>query len=366
MTQASWRLLIVLAFFLGIGAQLLLDKLFADPPSEPQAPDVPHVEPELPSAVQLAPGLGVFDAPRSYITLPERIDDVWRSKVRDAVVELLQPRPLDDRPTPAEHLGGRIHEGVTLKLFRLTMNDGQQIRAMLLVPPGPSPRSLVLALHGHDRVASGLDLLLLQDTYQKGIALQLAKRGHLVLAVETRGFGGSPTSDLPHAIYVERLRLQGHEFHGEVLSDNREALRFVLDAHPAVEHVGVVGASMGGLSALFLSLFEPRVETALLSGAVGSFRGAFSSSLHCPCSLIAGVLRRLDIPQMIAASHAQSIGVEAGLRDDVLGSENLKLIRDQLEKSSQSGGPKIGVYEFDGGHEHDLPFVLDFFEPLKE
>ncbi len=51
-----------------------------------------------------------------------------------------------------------------------------------------------------------------------------------------------------------------------MVSDNRSALDFALGILPDIERVGAVGCSMGGLSALFLSLHDQRVEDVLISG----------------------------------------------------------------------------------------------------
>ena len=332
-----------------------------DPVKDVEA--VTSVPAPLPRDLPLSPEVARFEPPATFLQLPDEIDSVFRDRVRTKTVDLLSPRPYPPKsPATAVPIGIAANFGIHADWFLLKFSDGQEIRTAILRPDEGDPTSLVVTLHGHDEAGlGGIDLLLNPDSYQHGIAVALAQDGHAVLAIETRGFGQSPTGLLQHEVYTGRLRMQGREFHGQVVSDNREVLDFALEMLPGIERVGAVGCSMGGLSALFLSVLDSRIEDVLVSGIMGSFAGSFSSHLHCHCSLIPGILRDLDIPQLVAASQAQRIALENGDRDPSLGTVNLAPIRKEIEILKAQVDRDFVFHQFDGGHEHDLDFVIDFF-----
>ena len=317
------------------------------------------------ASLPYAPEIATFDRPETFLTLPDVIDEPYRDEVRSRTRTLLSPRARsDDHPPVARATGRATREGIELSWFELEMSDGQRLRAALLHLVGQSPRSLVVALHGHDGPnARGIELLLDPSSYQHGVGVVLARAGHAVLAVETRGFGRSPTGPLSHVVYTNRLRLQGREFLGQVVSDNRAALDFALTALPSIERVGAIGCSLGGLSALILSTLDDRIDDILISGVMGSFAGSFASAEHCPCSILPGVLLDLDLPQWLAASHASRIGIESGRADGLLGIAHFEFARDEVEAVRARSDRTIVLHEFDGGHEHDTRFALDFFRP---
>ncbi len=311
----------------------------------------------------IAPEVGFFAPDPGFLDLPKRITPAWQERVRGELRRLLRPRPrpqdpLEVRSTPRPMKPPEV----TVRMLRCRVSDGHMIRAALLRPadvvgpPGEMP--LIVALHGH---GPGMGVLFNSSSYAKGIAVELARIGFLVLAIETRSFGGSAFPGLVHQAYVSRLRLQGREFHGQVLSDNLEILDW---ARTTLEHqgpTGLVGCSMGGLSAMFLAAFDGQIDACLVSGIGGSWRNSFASLKHCGCSIVPGLLRRLDAEQIFAAMSCRHLALELGQSDYLLGPANADSVLPQLRAISEQRGVELTVHTFDGAHEHDAEFVVDFF-----
>ncbi len=311
----------------------------------------------------LAPKVGFFAPDPGFLDLPERITPAWQDRVRDELRRLLRPRPRPQDPIGVRSMVKPTElQEVAVGWLRFRASDGHVIQAALLRPadaagpPGEMP--LIVALHGH---GPGLSVLFDPSSFAKGIAVELARIGFQVLAIETRSFGGSAFPGLGHQGYVNRLRLQGREFHGQVLSDNLEILDW---ARTTLDHqgpTGVVGCSMGGLSAMFLAAFDGRIDACLFSGIGGSWRNSFASLGHCGCSIVPGLLERLDSEQIFAAMSCRHLALELGQSDYLLGPANAASVLPQLRAISEKQGVELTVHTFDGAHEHDAGFVVDFF-----
>jgi pimeloyl-ACP methyl ester carboxylesterase len=217
----------------------------------------------------------------------------------------------------------------------------------------------IVALHGHG--ATGVELLFDAGGSERAIASELAAAGFTVIAIETRSFGESRVGDLSHFAYVQRLRLQGREFHGEVLADNSAVLTWAASRGVDLDELGVVGHSMGGVGALFLATSDSRIDAALMSGSSGSWRHSFSSVEHCSCSVIAGLLTRIDWLPLVAASHASVVAIEGGARDEILGLSNVGDELAAYRTLDRLGGPRTVVLRHEGSHEHDPQQVVEFF-----
>lgn len=299
--------------------------------------------------------------PSAPLVVPSRITAEWRAEGRTQLASVLRVRPASAGfvpvATPIE--GFRGAAGLVSRLYRFTLSDGSTVIGVTLVPEGGGNGAWVLVLHGH---GPGLRVVFDPNSYQKGIALALAKGGFSVFAVETRSFGDSLVDRLPHDVYVNRLLVEGRVFHGEVVSDNRELLNWLGSSGGWTpgQPLGVVGCSMGGLSAMFLSALDDRMQATLVSGMGGSWRGSFSSQRHCHCSMIPGLLRYLDSPQIVALSRCPQIAFELGRQDALLGVGRFRSVAQEMRSIEGKGGPAINVHEFEGGHEHDVPFVLEF------
>lgn len=339
----------------GIGGALIrprLDHLFR---SEPRPSRL-----EFPTS----PERGFFPEEPGRIHLPEQIDEEWLSRVRGALRETLHVpegrRVLTAERISAPPLGdqGSAAGAPTADWYRLELDDGQRLRVALVRPTVP-PRATIVALHGHGN--TGVELLFDPRRYQHAIASELAAAGFTVIAIETRSFGGSRVGELSHSAYVQRLRLQEREFHGEVLADNTAVLTWAASRGVDLDELGVVGCSMGGVSALFLATSDSRVDAALMSGSSGSWRHSFSSVKHCSCSAIAGLLTRLDWLPLVAASHAGVVAIEGGARDEILGLSNVGDELAAYRTLDRLGGPRTVVVRHEGSHEHDPRQVVQFF-----
>lgn len=328
------------------------------PPFARVSPDFYPLPKSEVSPLPVDPEVGFFEPGEDYLSIPEVVTPAWQERVRQTLRDFLRPRPpgtpviVQSSPSPVA-LGD-----VSLIWLRFEVSDGHRIRGALLTPPGSKHAGpLVVVLHGH---GPGLPLVLDPASYQKGIALELARAGFLVLALETRGFGASGFPALEHRAYVQRLRLQGEEFHGQVVSDNLEILRWARESVVYDGRIALVGGSMGGFAAMFLSALGEPFDACLVSGVGGSWRLGLSSFDMCPGSNIPGLLKVLDEEQVFAAMSCRSIALELGRYDPILGAANLPDHGKGLLAVAQRRGVAMEIHIFEGTHEHDRNYIIDY------
>ena len=334
------------------------------------APDARTPNPSM--AGPLSPDVGMFEPDPDALTLPDTIDDEWLTRARTGISELLHvPDRAVKNATEIDPPFQRpsVPASLSPRWLKWDLSDSQCLYgAHLEPPPGMSRKpGLIVVLHGHPWIAGhGMETVFDPEQYQHAIATRLAESGFRVLAIETRSFGHSVVGELSHRAYVQRLRLQRREFHGEVVADNRAVLDWATHGGgvpgAADEPVGVIGCSMGGLSAMFLSVVDERVDAVLVSGAGGSWRNSFSSLVHCPCSIVSGLLQRLDSIHILAATQARFLALEAGQLDTSLGAANLDSMLDELKSLGQRRQLDVTIQVPNLGHEHDVPTVISWFD----
>lgn len=351
-----------IALVLGLAAGWLLRGTLPNlpgskPPGETLVPERPHLPWTEPTPLPLDPEVGFFDPGDGFLDIPETVTPAWQERVRQELRKLLKPRPPGVAAVLESDTGPEAWGDVSLHWLRFQVSDGHRIYAVWLKPSGRDGGPLIVALHGH---GGGLSVEIEPGSGENALALELARAGFQVLVIETRTFGRSAYPELGHQAYVQRLRLQGKEFHGQVVSDNLEILSWARQAIPNDGRLAVVGFSMGGFSAMFLGALGGPFEACLVSGAGGSWRLGLASYATCPCSNPAGLLTKLDADQVFAAMSCRSIALELGRKDPYLGTATLVDHGDALLAVARRRGVALEIHDFDGPHRHNPDYVIGY------
>lgn len=228
----------------------------------------------------------------------------WREAARPKLAELLGvASPARCRVEPLRHA---VRDGVRIEALRMAVDDDLTIPAYLLAPAGGvSEARAVLAIHGHGEVEAAIGLA---DDYHHRFALALARRGHLVLCPELRGFGALRDlalqreghrldywawgSHMAYSLVTDGFQ-HGATLLGETVED---LLRWEdwLAGERGIERLDVAGISYGGDLALAYPAFSGRVGRIAASGTLGSFAPIFARGYNVPAHCIPGVLHWLD------------------------------------------------------------------------
>lgn len=187
-------------------------------------------------------------------------EEAWRKK-REEILERMQEAmgPLPDRggwpdfdAKVKEEFAG---EGFARKTISIAADAGDRIPADLYLPTEIEPDAklpAMLALHPTGplgkRIVAGEGPLM-----NRGYAIELAKRGYVVLAPDYPSFGDYAAYDFAKDDYVSGT-MKGIANHMRCVD--------YLQSLPEVdgERIGVIGHSLGGHNAIFLGAFDERVK----------------------------------------------------------------------------------------------------------
>lgn len=192
----------------------------------------------------------------------------WRGQTRESIRGLYEG-PWPDVDVPLEtHIFEEVtvRKGISRALVTFAGPDGVRVPAYVFSPSGRGPRPAALVIPGHGRgiVETGGRV----NSYQHGVALELAIAGYVTLTAELRGFGHlGEVIGTDHEYVASRALLAGSSYPAIVLGDLRRALS-MLAAQASVdsERIAVTGCSLGGDLAVTLGALDTRVAAVVAQG----------------------------------------------------------------------------------------------------
>ena len=199
------------------------------------------------------------------------------------------------------------------------------------------------------------------DNYQKNFAVELVKKGCIVIAPELFGFGEARLrKDLIKPFYISSCDELSHHLlpYGLTTASMRvfQALRCVDVLYQMKNtdknRIGIMGISGGGLTALYSSVLDDRIKRIVISGYVNKFRDSILSMWHCPDNYIPDIIRTGEIYDFAASLAPRELLVESG-RKDKLFPINASLEAHEKIKSvyrKVNASDKIIIDVFDGKH----------------
>ncbi|MHB1583089.1 MAG: alpha/beta hydrolase family protein [Acidimicrobiales bacterium] len=294
----------------------------------------------------------------------------WRDGRRRRLEELLgrAPSPV---PPDLEVLESVGCDGYRREKVVFDTEADMSVPAYLLVPEGRSgPGSAVLAVHGHGPGKSLVCGLTTTEAPNGDYAVQMVRRGHVVLAPDLRCFGERADwnppdhyacdTNLVHAV------MDGRNPIAQNLWDLRRCLDVLAD-HPLVDpdRIGAAGLSYGATMTLFLAAVDQRVAAAVVSGYFSSWAESHKMPWNmCGSQVLFGMLGRLEHVDLGALVAPRPLLVETGSEDLLF----------PLAAAAESVGQLARVYRrlgapdrlvhavFDGDHRWDGTEALPFLD----
>jgi dienelactone hydrolase len=383
-------------------------------PLETSAAQQPRSSPESPA--QTSPDLGNLhpmlewisreNAPRlSFLDPQWKTLDEWKRAARLLVRQWLsyEPKPL---PLGAELLAREERDGFTLESVRIRATPAYDIPAWVLVPSrrsGRVPGVVALHCHGgeyvfaHEKILSRADepahiAAYRERLYGRPYAEALARRGHVVLAIDAFYFGlrrlrvedletktapgdvrGAleqlrtlPEGTLEWARAVNGLCRQyehltaktifaaGATWPGILTWDDARSVDY-LSSRPEVDasRIGCVGLSLGGIRAARLAGFDPRVKASVVVGWMPEFQKLLPNHIksHTWMAYLPGLAASLDLPDVAALTAPGALLVQQCARDSLYPTAAMRSANEKLERIYA----KAGIPERFRGVFHDEP-----------
>jgi dienelactone hydrolase len=210
----------------------------------------------------------------------------------------LQPKILERVP-----LAGGFREKVSY-----SVEPGQRVGAYLFVPAREAPQPAVLCIHQHNREfhLGKSEPAGLSGNPEQFYALELAKRGYVVLAPDAICFEERQHPSLRGADYerFEAMRrlTEGSCLQAKMLWDLQRGLDYLISRHEVDgRRIGCLGHSLGGQETLFLSAMDRRIAVGVSSCGFSSYRAIFDAAvLHNFAAYVPGLLRYGDLDRVLA------------------------------------------------------------------
>lgn len=192
---------------------------------------------------------------------PVRTPDDWakrRADILKGVEAAMGPLPsFENLPAfQPEVKSEEPKQGYMLRSLTIRTEGEDRLPVDLYLPEGPGKKAAILALHPTG--AEGRKIIGEGGKPNRTYAVELAKRGYVVIAPDYPSFGDLANYDFQADKYVSGSM--------KAIFNHMRCVDF-LQSLPEVdgERIGVIGHSLGGHNAMFVALFDPRIKVIVSS-----------------------------------------------------------------------------------------------------
>ncbi len=296
----------------------------------------------------------------------------WLGRRRTRLAELLGPEP-ERVPLEVETLESVACDGYRRDKVVFDTEDTMAVPAYLLVPDtrlDAAPGAAVLACHGHGPGKSQVVGLEHTDMPNADYALQLVRRGYVVLAPDLRCFGErtdwNPEDHYACDTNLVHAAMAGWNPLAQNVWDLRRSLD-VLEQDPLVDpaRLGMVGISYGGTVTLFTAALDTRVAASVVSGYFSSWAESHKVPWNmCGSQIMFAMLGKLEHEDLGALVAPRPMLVESGTEDFLFpfaaATESVR--RAGLVYAARGAGDRLVHDVFEGGHQWHGALALPFLD----
>lgn len=300
----------------------------------------------------------------------KRYDETWQISLKAKFEELIGTFKSDHelQPTIVKQM---TYNQYTRYSAEITTLPNVRMQMYVLVPNGieGNKAPAVLALHGHGY--GNKDIVGLDPNgndregdsgYHKDFAIELVKRGFVVVAPELIGFGERTystderknSSDNSCYSLGSQLLLYGKTLAGLRVFECQRVLDFMEEFEEIdPTRIGCMGISGGGLVSAFTSILDKRIKATVVSGYTNTFKGSIMGRRHCLDNYVPGILQYAEMPELIALMVPRPLFIEAGKSDHLFPVKDTEKAIEDIKRiySEHNVSHLLKWHVFDGGHE---------------
>jgi hypothetical protein len=306
--------------------------------------------------------------------------EVWQSKLRAKVTELVGGFPEKRSPLEAETLEAREFPLYRREKFVFQSRLGSWVLGYVLTPKSAkAPHATVICVPGHGRGVD--DIVAIDDKgqdrtvregYEYDFATQVIEQGMAAVAIEPMGFGcrrdaknraKGLTQSACQPVAGAALLL-GQTMIGWRVWDVMRTIDWIetrkeLDA----KRVGCMGISGGGTCTTFSAALEPRIKAAMISGYLNTFRDSIVSLSHCIDNYVPGILNWAEMYDVAGLIAPRPLFAESGEKDNIfpIAASNASFERVKKVYEVFDASTVVEHETFDGPHsfwgKRGIPFL---------
>lgn len=262
-------------------------------------------------------------------------------------------------------------DGYIRERVELSAVPGLTFAAYVLIPDhadGPLPG--VLALHGHGYGSREIVGLQRDGSPDEGVpnihqhfAVQLVKRGMIVIAPDVIGFGErrlladlAENPDAPSSCYrlSTQLMMLGKTLTGLRVTEALKAFNY-LAARPEADakRIGVMGFSGGALIGYVAAVMDARISAAVLTGFTNTIKDSIFAVHHCIDNYTPGLLVHAELPELIGLIAPRPLFLESGDKDPIFPADGFRKAAADIQAiyEAEGAGAKLETDLFPGVHE---------------
>lgn len=243
----------------------------------------------------------------------------------------------------------------------------EPLAAYLLIPKSSTSRKLpaALCIHGHHSTKENVAGIT-PSPYNINYGYTLVKSGYMALIPDVRYSQDIWRLEDPAGL---NLLLLGKSLTGERLSDMLRCITFLRNHDQAdPDRIGVVGWSMGGGLALYLSAIDERIKLSYISCYFGTYEGTIMAMRQSTDNYIPGIKTFGELADVASLIAPRPLLIEHGTPDREFPTEIARTAFEQVNNIYTRSGnaDKVKLVIREGGHrfygDQLLPWFNRFFQ----
>ncbi len=271
----------------------------------------------------------------------------WQQTLRNTLCELLGDFPHSKCPLEVRSLWSRKHEAGNIEKIVFTAEPFVDVPAYLCLPANiAAPYTTFICLQGH---SVGMNKSIGVDAENNEIPVKIAndedfavtcmKNGYAALCIEQRSFGERieqvQIMRSPHQCHdaVCQALMLGRTMTGERVWDVERGLDYLESRGDiAMDRIGIMGHSGGGLVSMYASAVLDRIAYAMPACSFCTFADSIMNIYHCADNYIPGLLKFADMADIMGLHAPKPVVIVAGKDDITFPVEGVKKAFEELRK----------------------------------
>lgn len=309
----------------------------------------------------------------------------WQRKLRLKVTELVGGFPQVPTPLKPRIVETKDFPTYTREKIFFTSREGMEVLAYLLKPKAVAGRQpVMICVPGHGRGVD--DIVGIDDKgqprtdkagYQADFAIQFVEQGIAALAIEPLAFGyRRDPINVARGITANSCQpaagaalLFGETMIGWRAYDVMRAIDYIETRKDLnASRVGCVGISGGGTCTLFATALDTRIQAAMISGYLCTFRDCILSLAHCMDNYVPGILNWAEMSDVAGLIAPRPLFTETGQLDRIFPLPGFEQAWDETSKvykvfgASAALGKEVhpGAHVFHGVK--GVPFISGYLK----
>ena len=130
------------------------------------------------------------------------------------------------------------------------------------------------------------------------------------------------------------------------------------------KHIGIIGNSYGGRTAMWIAAFNQKIVCVVSSGAMTLFSERIAKLKSCAIQYFPGLLQFGDVGEVFSLIAPRALQLQAGDKDELVNMADRDEIAEIIKKSYQAcdAVSKLGIEYFNDGHILNWPLALKFLK----